>query len=308
MSAKRQKTSGLSGVELFLTVKNLETLVAKSRKEVELNNKRRERALSGAGIEIPDEDEIELQELENFLSFLKAKLDGPQSYSFSSMAPEHLRKINVVNGGFINLTTDAVSHRLYRHICFLERFVPRKNEVAARLWINAFFYRAAFMLPEESMVLSVEQAVPAVTISDLSTHTLSGYINWTAVRADAATVKRFLKQPALQDLKNDDSALVVSEAKGPDQNLENHVPQAIGEMYGKTTIRGVVTNGRVWIFLILTLNKDGGGSYLQSQEITIMSLSQVSKDSVSVVSAIIAHWIMHSHKELDRDDYFTVEQ
>ncbi|KAF9444554.1 hypothetical protein P691DRAFT_807185 [Macrolepiota fuliginosa MF-IS2] len=33
--------------------------------------------------------------------------------------------------------------RLYERLQFLEGLVPRKNEAAARLWINAFFYRVA---------------------------------------------------------------------------------------------------------------------------------------------------------------------
>ena len=93
----------------------------------------------------------------------------------------------------------------------------------------------------------------------------------------------------------------VSEAKGPDQRLVAHVPQAIWEMYGcettgvssywrwrfrlrellwqtlsrKTIIRGVLTNGHEWIFLVLGLDADGkSGEYLESDKICVIEKDQ----------------------------------
>jgi hypothetical protein len=42
---------------------------------------------------------------------------------------------------------------------------------------------------------------------------------------------RFLRHPRLQNFSVDDHALFVTEAKGPDQILDNHTAQAINEMY-----------------------------------------------------------------------------
>ncbi len=57
-----------------------------------------------------------------------------------------------------------------------------QNEAAARLWINAFFYRVASMTPNgKKMVLSVEQGIPSVSLSDHSADTMNGHIDWTAI-------------------------------------------------------------------------------------------------------------------------------
>ncbi len=62
----------------------------------------------------------------------------------------------------------------------------------------------------------------------------------------------------------------------------------------KTTIRGVLTNGRGWIFLVL-LNDKEGGTYLQSPEILAYNAQnfteELSKDAVSLFSLIIANWV-----------------
>ena len=65
----------------------------------------------------------------------------------------------------------------------------------------------------------------------------------------------------------------------------------------KNTIRGVLTNGRGWIFLILTLNSDGGGTYLESPEILVSwsgapsSTEKPDIEAVSLVSLILADWV-----------------
>ncbi|KAI0074178.1 hypothetical protein K474DRAFT_1710050 [Panus rudis PR-1116 ss-1] len=325
MPAKRPRRSGLTGIELVMAVNAIQTLLNKSREEQALNK-------GGQELEDAPDDETELQQLEGILKMLQSRVDGPQSYSFSSMTQDHLDKMGISASGLLELKPDAISRgvekdvlgadslwssdMLCRHLRFLDGLVPRRNEAAARLWINAFFYRVAVMIPTGSnVVLSVEQVVPSVTTSDTSAHTLSGYIDWTAMLMPPKEAHIFLRNPALQHLRNVMSALFVSEAKGPDQLLENHVQQTIGEMLacarttGKTIIRGVLTNGRAWIFLVLKLNENGGGSYLQSDQLHISSrvLPQIEKEAVSLISAILSYWLEHSHEELNvEDDYFTI--
>ncbi|EIN11128.1 hypothetical protein PUNSTDRAFT_65426 [Punctularia strigosozonata HHB-11173 SS5] len=325
MPAKRPRRSGLTGVELARAVDAIQALVNKSREEQAVNRDDPE-------LEAAFDDTAELHQLDDILKMLQSKADGPQSYSFSNMTQDHLDKLGISAFGLLELKPNAIpravqtdalgadslwsSDMLCRHLQFLEGLVPRTNEAAARLWINAFFYRVAVMISSDSkMVLSVEQVVPSVTVSNTSAHTLSGYIDWTAVVMSAHKANIYLRNPFLQHLKNDESALFVSEAKGPDQLLQHHVPQAVGEMLAcartarKPIIRGVLTNGRAWIFIILKLNDKGGGSYLQSEELSISSLvlSEISQEAVSLISAIISHWMVHSHEELHgEDDYFTI--
>jgi hypothetical protein len=57
----------------------------------------------------------------------------------------------------------------------------------------------------------------------------------------------------------------------------------------------VLTNGRGWIFIILTLDDKVGGTYLQSPKILAYNTQnfteELSKDAVSLISSIIAHWV-----------------
>ncbi|KAJ3498006.1 hypothetical protein NLJ89_g10275 [Agrocybe chaxingu] len=268
MASKRPRKSGLSGAELAIAVTAIQALRDKSRQKQTLNTE-----------EVSEEDKERLRQLEAILAMLQSGTDVPQT-----------RFIAI----FVSWSVSFHEQMKPRHVCG---------------WNNAFFFRADAMTPSGSnMVLSVEQAVLSGT---LSAQSLSGYIGLTAIATSSIKAQRLLRQPFLRELKEDDSVLFVSEATGPDQRLENHVAQAVGEMHrcartaGKTTIRGVLTSGRGWIFLILKLNADGnGGSYLESDELTISreALGQVSKTAASLLSAIIAHWMKHSHEELDEDD------
>jgi len=83
---------------------------------------------------------------------------------------------------------------------------------------------------------------------------------------------------------------------------------ACAKQLKKPIIRGVLTNGHDWIFLVLELNADGnGGEYLQSDEICVIERDKsVSEASCSLITGIIAHWLRHIHEELGDDDYFTM--
>ncbi|TFY57674.1 hypothetical protein EVG20_g8450 [Dentipellis fragilis] len=289
----KRRRSGLSGVELASAVVAVKALVNKTRQDRALNTE-----------EVTEEDETDLQQLQGILQMLQSKIDPPQSYSFSGFTVDHLRKMGISFSDVLTSKTDVASQlakadslgadglwsadMLYRHLQFLEGL----NEAAARLWINAFFYRVASMTPNGSkVVLSVEQGIPSVTLSDQSLQTVSGYIYWTAIATSPEQARRFLYQPQLQELKSEDSALFVSEAKGPDQLLQHHISQAIYEMSRKTMIRGVLTNGRGWVFLILKLNSGGGGTYFASREIFVHAHGEIEREAVSKISAIIADWV-----------------
>lgn len=62
-------------------------------------------------------------------------------------------------------------------------------------------------------------------------------------------------------------------------------------------IRGALTNGRAWLFLILKVLPDGqGGEYSVSNEISIMTAGvdfalEVNSNSCAQISVIIASWV-----------------
>jgi hypothetical protein len=102
------------------------------------------------------------------------------------------------------------------------------------------------MIPtDRKMGLSLEQVVPSVILPDKSLHTVSGFVDYTAVVMPPANfcafnssslcafaqlpAAAFLNRPVLRP---DDSVLVVSEAKDYTVSLKKHVPQAVTEMLG----------------------------------------------------------------------------
>ena len=121
-----------------------------------------------------------------------------------------------------------------------------QNEAATRLWINAFFFRVAAMLSGSSkFVLTVEPNVLPVAVD--SNSFLSGFVDFTAISTTETHARGthtfvctsfdfthslagyLLQNPRLKKLPG--QALFVTEAKGPDQRLASHVPQALGELY-----------------------------------------------------------------------------
>ena len=117
------------------------------------------------------------------------------------------------------------------------------------------------------------------------------------------------------------SGLVVAEAKSPCVVLKKQVYQAVVEMYGyakalalapslvctpkrltfhrRDVIRGAVTTGDRWIFLILVMNPDGDGAkYWLSGQFSILSgYSMPSTRAVitspipDVVAGILTRWV-----------------
>ncbi|EDR09730.1 uncharacterized protein LACBIDRAFT_319156 [Laccaria bicolor S238N-H82] len=80
----------------------------------------------------------------------------------------------------------------------------------------------------------------------------------------------------------------------------------------KHVVRGGVTNGHQWIFLILKLYEDGnGGKFFQSHAINLFMDDEggICRLRTSLITAIIAHWIQHSHEEFSDDisDFFMQE-
>jgi hypothetical protein len=122
-----------------------------------------------------------------------------------------------------------------------------QNEAAARLWINAFFFRVAVMLSGTSkFVLAVEPSLLPVPVD--SNSFLSGFVDFTAISTTdthtpvrptflSSRVPTYTHSLAVElwednELKKSPGqALFVTEAKGPNQRLASHIPQAVSELY-----------------------------------------------------------------------------
>jgi len=201
----------------------------------------------------------------------------------------------------------------------LQDLVPKTNEAAARIWINAFLFRASAMSPpDKKLVLSVEQGVSATAVQPSSFTTVSGYVDYAVVVAAVDDAEIFLRHPVLEKLKGRET-LFILEAKTMESSLANHVPQAVSEMHacakklGKRIIRGALTQGQDWIFIVLRMNDDGfGAEYAESGVIGLMDRGLLGNSVVSLpgcimLAGIISYWISHSNQDIGEDDWFTVK-
>ncbi|KIJ51002.1 hypothetical protein M422DRAFT_204014 [Sphaerobolus stellatus SS14] len=327
--SKKRKLSGLSSVELLLAYNSL----LKLKKSIVYEESEED---SGADPNEPAPEGFE-QQVNTMLSLLGSRLEGPQSLTFSSMTLEDLTKLNITFAGTLSLkpnleeriaaTTSLGQDKLwsspnmYRQLHLLESLIPRTTEASARAWIDAFFFRASAMLPEaKRMVLNMEHAVPATTISPSSLRTLSGFVDYTAVVASERTADFFLTTPHLHILRTPTqhsmpSGFFVTEAKL--HNPSEHIPQAVSEMYAcgkllqKKVLRGALTNGRDWIFLLMKFNDNyDGASYMHSPVIQLTTTKDlngrvvISEPWPNLIAAILLYWIENSFEDFGNDDWF----
>ncbi|PPQ74069.1 hypothetical protein CVT26_006950 [Gymnopilus dilepis] len=329
---RKKRFDLLSDLELVQTLNAIKNLRQKCQKQQALGI-HFPNADNEAENEQETQEEVQTEEdiLQSLISLelkLEGRLMGPQSNSFSTINDDHLAKMGISSSQVLQLKDDAITrglatntigegehwsaNGLVRHLRALEGLVPKMNEAAARLWINALFFRVSTMIPDgKKMIFSVGQGA---LHSPQGFDTIFGSVNSIAIMTTMERARHFMRRPQLPRLTAEDSALFVSEAKGPDQRLVNHVPQAVSEMYAfakhmeKRLIRGAVTNGHEWIFLVVKLNEDGNGAqYAESDLLSVVGgiVSQsIQEEAVSLLSAIVAYWMQHSHEELDDEDFF----
>ncbi|EDR03662.1 uncharacterized protein LACBIDRAFT_331401 [Laccaria bicolor S238N-H82] len=84
----------------------------------------------------------------------------------------------------------------------------------------------------------------------------------------------------------------------------------------KNIIRGAVTDGHNWIFLVLKMDSNGdidGAIYTQSlQRTRLMTVvppgdEEISHTMCDVIAGIIGYWIEHCNEDIGDDDWFRVE-
>jgi hypothetical protein len=324
---KKRKFSGLSGLELQLAY-NAVLKLKETFSYVE--------SVNPEGALVPNDD-FDQRVLE-ILAIFEARMKVPQSLSFSNVDNDNLSKLNITFAGSISLKSDLderiastsslkeddlwSSNNLYRQLNLLENLVARNTEASARAWIDALFFRATAMLSSDKhMVLTMEYAVPSVNIGP-SNINISGLIDYAAIVANKKNARIFRQDSRLLTIKRnmgDSTGLFVVEAKLHDP--ANHIPQAVVAFFAcakhldKQVIRGALTNGREWIFLLVKLNDDrNGASFMQSDIIHLNTQQErLSGPQVMIrpfpdlIAGILSHWMQNSFVELASDDWFEVE-
>ena len=131
----------------------------------------------------------------------------------------------------------------------------------------------------------------------------------------------FLTAPVLKVKRNKEGlTLFVNEAKKFDVPLEDFIPQTVAEMYAcakalelvvghlkptcslthyfrsKSVVRGALTNGNYWIFIIVRLKGDGATYHKTATRFSLLgypnpTMEVIEKDACDLLAGIIVHWV-----------------
>jgi len=335
-SKKRKTRSGCSGIELASTFHVLQKFRDKIKTEdlVEPDDSNLE------SVELDMEiDKDALAQLDGLLEWMDSKIK--KSHAFSSASSTLVSDIQITAGPPLFLKDDVAqrvdaarmagadhfmsSRNMHQFLDMLLRLVARPSEASARTWVDAFLYRASAMLPPtKQMVLNVEYNVSPVSVPTASGSEvlLVGFIDYTVVVTNDVKIARyFLNHPGVRNLAQHIESVLgffVVEAKDRDVKLDDHVPQVLTQLYAaatklkKTHIRGTLTNGYEWLFLVLNVNSNGtGASYRISDRSYSAAPQETGVNMVipdmppDMIAGILASWIEHSCEDLLEDDWFS---
>ncbi|KDR80138.1 hypothetical protein GALMADRAFT_242390 [Galerina marginata CBS 339.88] len=238
-----------------------------------------------------------------------------QQPPLSKISYENLLEMKITLSGVLSLKPNSMdrlakttslaqnelwsSANLYRHLNYLDGTVPQGTGTDARPWIDAFFFRASAMLPpDKRMILTNGHTVPAMTVNPLNRLT----VDYIAIVTNQCTASSVLRSPNHDMLRMYMlSGFLFIEARG--FPLSADIPRAVSEMYASGKIlqrkflRGALTNGREWIFLLIKFNDDyEGASYMQSALIEFRSLRdfdgrvEAATPWPDVIAAILSDW------------------
>ncbi|KAK2460199.1 hypothetical protein APHAL10511_007790 [Amanita phalloides] len=338
-SKKRKTRSGCSGIELASAFHVLQKFRDKIKTEdvVEPDDSNLE------SVELDMEiDKDALAQLDGLLEWMDSKITSTKkSHTFSSASSTLVNDIQITAGSLLSLKHDVAqrvdaarlagadhfmsSRNMHKFLDMLLHLVTRPSEASSRTWVDAFLYRASAMLPPtKQMVLNVEYNVSPVTVLTASGSevVLVGFIDYTVVVTNDVKVARyFLNSPRVWNLMQRIESVLgffVVEAKNRGVTLDDHVPQVLTQLYAaatklkKTHIRGTLTNGYEWLFLVLTVNSNGKGasyrisdrSYSAAPQENGVNIDMVTGVSVDMIAGILASWIDHSCEDILEDDWF----
>ncbi|EAU91843.1 hypothetical protein CC1G_04610 [Coprinopsis cinerea okayama7 len=328
-ASKKRKISGLSGLELELSLVQLRKL----RKTIVFEDV--------LELEATETDTLG-DELDKVIALLETRTKEPLSLSFSAVNETNLGRLNITQAGMLFLQDqeklrDAIEStrqlgatelwsngNMYRHLSFLSNTYNNVNEASSRMFIDAFFFRTTAMVPsDQRVVIMLEKPVPSARPRESKMDTVSGVIDYTALVADARIARMHLRKPPqlTPRISQNLVAFFTAEAKASDGIvLEGHTPRALVELVacakhlGKSHIRGALTSGDRWIFLAVNLDREGeGATYWESEVVGWRTENMASDVTVPVTSnrydpaliaGILSSWVPNSFSEFDGDQWF----
>ncbi|KAF8171152.1 hypothetical protein BJ912DRAFT_1082497 [Pholiota molesta] len=271
--------------------------------------------------------------LDAMISAVELELDEFQSLRAPGAAidMDALTRLNIASSGFLQLKSGLLeravataslgahelwsSANLYRHLNSFEASVEGDS---ARQWIEALLFRAAAMLLQDDrhMCLTVPASLPSRTAVD--PFCLASFPGYIAAVVDKHCAGAIQTNPTYEVLKlYARSAVFILEAKLRPGDLNAAIHNAVCELYVcgrrlcKKVIRGALTDGHKWIFLLLTFNATGeGAAYKDSGVVKLHRTfgpdidAVVSAPSADVIAGILLHWITNGFSDVGADDWF----
>ncbi|KAG6916683.1 hypothetical protein DXG01_005805 [Tephrocybe rancida] len=327
-ASKKRKISGLSGLELELSLVQLRKL----RKTIVFDD-----VLESE----PTPSDTLGDDLDKVIALLESRTKDPLSLSFSAVNESNLDRLNITLAGMLVLQgqeklRDAIestrelgvaelwsNENMYKHLSFLSNTYSN-NKTSSRMFIDGFFFRTAAMVPsDQRVVVMLEKPVPSARPRESMMDTVSGVIDYTALLADARIARMHLRNPPqlTPRISQNVVAFFVAKANVSDGIvLEAHTPQALVELVacakhlGKSHIRGALTTGDRWIFLAVDLDSGGeGATYWESEvvgwrtedaalNVTVPVTSN--RYDPAVIAGILSSWVPNSFSEFDGDKWF----
>ncbi|KAJ7468588.1 hypothetical protein FB451DRAFT_1256667 [Mycena latifolia] len=300
MMSKKRKLSGMGGPELLSAYNTL----------LQLKNTLTE-----------GEDEDFEQGMSKMRRLMKSELLAPQRMTMTMLEEKH----NVVFVGELHLKPDHAARterskrlgqdahmsaeNMQRHLSMLDTLVPLTSDASARPWIDTLFFRAGAMVPtDKRMILKID---PSPVMTPAYPMATGGKINYTAILADKQNAEITFHVPLPHRYRHLPTAFVVT--GGPLEGVfADHLPLACADIYAwaksmqKPIIRGAVTNGLEWFFIIMHLNQDScGATYKHSLPLALRaSTTRIDPCGPSLIAGVLASWIEHGSEGLGEDDWF----
>ncbi|KAJ6486196.1 hypothetical protein C8R47DRAFT_533024 [Mycena vitilis] len=205
------------------------------------------------------------------------------------------------------------------HVNFILRTVPIESGAAARLLVDALFYRAASMFPADStkaMVLHLEARAPDTKVDEESSTSIHGFIDYVCLVVERDKILDTMESLAIATLRGGVGAFFTAEAKKK-LELPVHLPQALAEQYACAIqlkvpiLRGALTNGVEWVFTVVYVDRNGGGTYRRSNvmqlplETSLWDPPTLSQDPKLDIIALVLHdSICNSYSDILQEECF----
>ncbi|KAF8725178.1 hypothetical protein AX14_008289 [Amanita brunnescens Koide BX004] len=175
---------------------------------------------------------------------------------------------------------------MYKHFAFLASSVTNKNETSSLMVIDTFFFRLITMVPpSQKVIVMLKNQISVVHPRLLKMNTILGIVDYTAVITNSTITENYIHVPPTLDQRYGGEMIAFFAAEQGLVLLEGHLPQVLLELVARNLIRGALTTGIKWHFIVVSLNFDGDGEEYWVSELINWKTKQSSTSREHLVEA-----------------------